>query len=369
MRRYGRSPMAARRLSAAALVLAGLVAVGPAGAQTPPARGVVVEPPAAPRLPQPQVRIVEWVNQSFPVPDSIGVFDTPDASREPVARLRVGASVEVLGVLEGQTWLQVRLPEGTVGYVVATAIPGALRPRPASVAPPTDARTVSGPALVHDTATLVVGGQAIALAHLHGIGGSAAQGLQTFIREAGAGIVTCRPAEGGHVCTLADGTDVALAALVNGAAGVKPGAPALYRAQAEDARRNRRGLWAQSSGNATLEEQQARLLPVNLTSSTPPPAFRSAQVAEGLAYLAGQPFTFQEGEAAPLVFVPVVGWGYWDRRQVWRPAQAAWLAQLERRHPGGAGLREVDPRRLGMPVIPAAPRTPASQPPLTAVQR
>jgi len=362
------------RAAGVAILLALAALPAPAGAQGQGGnRGITVSPsPAA----EPPVRIVEWVNQSFTVPDSIGVFETPDASRDPVARLLVNTAVEVLGVLEGQTWLQVRLPDGRMGYVVATAIPGALRPRPASMAPsaaptpllpppaaaPAPAlQPVAGPALAHDTATLVIAGQAVPLAHLQGLGGAAAQGLQAFIRESG-GTVACQPAEGGYACTLGDGTDIAQAVLVNGAAGLRPGAPEAYRAQAEDARRNRRGLWARVTGtDGTVEEQQATILPISAAPATPPPAFQAARVAEGLAYIAGQPFAWHEGEAAALTFVPVIGWGYWDRRHVWHQAPAAWTAQLDRRNPRGAGLREVDARRMGLPVMPPAPRTPASQ--------
>jgi len=341
-----------------ALVAAFLAALaGPALAQTGQ-RGIGTQPPAGGGAAAPAVRVIEWVNQSFAVPDSIGVFETPDASRDPVTRLRVGSSIEVLGILEGQTWLQVRLPEGTIGYVVATAIPGALRPRPATVAPPPEQQVVAGPALVHDTGTLLVQGRVVFLAHIQGIGGEAATGLQAFIRGAG-GTVTCRPVDGGLGCVLADNTDVGLAAVVNGAAGLKPGAPASYRAQAEEARRNRRGLWARVEPEGSVEDQMALILPATVPASAPPPAFQSARVAEGLAYLSGQPFAFQEGELAALVFVPGIGWGYWDRRLIWRAAPATWITQLERRNPGGNGLREVDIRRFGIPVMPRGPRTPA----------
>ena len=103
------------------------------------------------------------------------------------------------------------------------------------------------------------------------------------------------------------------------------------------------------------------MLPEDVSPSAAPPAFRGAQVAEDLAYLAGQPFAFHEGEVATVVFVPAIGWGYWDRRMVWHAAPAAWLPQLDRRNPNGTGLREVDIRRFGIPLIPRAPATPAQQ--------
>lgn len=414
---------AARRApwTGSALLLAAALAA-PALAQKE-TRGVDTNPPPA------SVRIVDQVNQGFTLPYAVTVFGSPDASRAPVGRLEAGAAVEVVGVVEGQTWLQIRLADGTLVYVVATAIPGVFAPRPpatpqapgtqpaaaapggASIPgapgtlpppptapgaataipgapgslpdPPTapattpatapsapaapaaspaapPAEAISGPVLVHDTSTLVMDGRVLLLAHVRGIGGSAAQGLQAFIRESG-GAVTCTAAPAGHVCTLPDGTDIAMAALVNGAAGVRPGAPDAYRTQAEDARRNRRGLWARVEPAGSVEEQLALILPEDVAPSAPPPAFRGAQVAENLAYLIGQPFAFHEGEVAAVVFVPAIGWGYWDRRMVWHAAPAAWLPQLERRNPNGTGIREVDVRRYAIPVIPRPPASPAQQ--------
>lgn len=407
---------AAGRLGTALLLALGLAS--PALAQKG-TRGVDTNPPPA------SVRIVDQVNRAFILPYPITVFGSPDASRAPVARLDAGTTVEVLGVVEGLTWLQVRLPDATIGYVVATAIPGAFAPppvtpigpaAPAPAAPPpvapatpaipqaaaqppapapapvaptppapaasavpalppiaatpapatqpepaAAAETLSGPVLVHDTATLVMDGRVLLLAHIRGIGGASATGLQAFIREAGGGSVTCTATGAGHVCTMADGTDVAMAALVNGAAGVRPGAPANYVTQAENARANRRGLWARVEPAGSVEEQLAMILPEDVAPSAAPPAFRSAQVAENLAYLSGQPYAFHEGEVAAVVFVPAIGWGYWDRRMVWHAAPSAWLPQLDRRNPRGNGIREVDIRRLGIPVIPRAPATPAQQ--------
>lgn len=374
------------RFAGSALVLA-VILSAPALAQQD-TRGLDRNPPP--------VRIADPVNRGFVLPYPVTVFGSPDASRTPVSRLEAGTAVDVVGVLEGLTWLQIRLAEGQLGYVVATAVPGvfampspaatpAAAPTPAAqpaLPSPSGAATqlapapaptapaaapvgpapdgIVGPVLVHDTGTLVIDGRVVLLAHVRGIGGTSAQGLQAFIRESG-GTVRCTPTGAGHVCAVPDGTDIAMAALVNGAAGVRPGAPDAYRLQAEDARRNRRGFWARVEPAGSVEEQLALILPEDVAPSAAPPAFRAAQVAEDLAYLSGQPFALHEGEVAPVVFVPAIGWGYWDRRLVWHAAPAAWLAQLNRRNPNGSNIREVDIRRTGIPVIPRPAPSPAQQ--------
>ena len=81
-----------------------------------------------------------------------------------------------------------------------------------------------------------------------GVGGPEAAGLQAFLTHAG-DRVTCQEAaqakaKGEFVCMVPDGTDVALAALANGAAQVGPEAPAAYLAEEQKAQAERRGIWA-----------------------------------------------------------------------------------------------------------------------------
>jgi endonuclease YncB( thermonuclease family) len=94
------------------------------------------------------------------------------------------------------------------------------------------------------TARLQAGETTVTLFGIEGEAGDAAQGLQSFLAAAGDDRVTCQ-AQGtaGFVCLMADGTDVAQVALVNGAAHTKPDAPQPYRDQEVAAQTARRGIW------------------------------------------------------------------------------------------------------------------------------
>lgn len=70
------------------------------------------------------VRIVELVNKPYPVGQSTEVFDRPMASGKFLTRVRQGGSVTVLGVVDGNAWLQIGLPDHQIGYVPAATVPG-----------------------------------------------------------------------------------------------------------------------------------------------------------------------------------------------------------------------------------------------------
>jgi hypothetical protein len=93
------------------------------------------------------------------------------------------------------------------------------------------------------TAQLQADATSVSLFGIEGFGGEAAQGLQSYLAAAG-DRVTCQ-AQGatGFVCLLADGTDIAQVALVNGAARTRPEAPDSYREQEVAAQTARRGVW------------------------------------------------------------------------------------------------------------------------------
>ena len=204
-------------------------------------------------------KITEWINRRVTVPQEIQVQKAPVAGSPAIGSLRQGASVLVLGVVQGGGFVQIRLPDGqTLGYVPQPALAAALQPAqpassppissppaasaaPAAAAPP--APPVTGPATVVDTAALVVGGQMRALSGIQGLAGTHAKALQDFIGANG-GNVTCEPADPGrYTCRLPNGTDVAMAALVNGSAAIVPGAPDSYAQQQMAARAAHRGLW------------------------------------------------------------------------------------------------------------------------------
>ena len=109
--------------------------------------------------------------------------------------------------------------------------------------PPAEPVSLDHPTVV-DTANLKAGDTSVTLFGIDGVQGEAAQNLQGFLASAG-NHVTCQAHTGADfVCLLADGTDVAQAALINGAARAKADAPDAYRDQEAAAQAARRGIWA-----------------------------------------------------------------------------------------------------------------------------
>jgi endonuclease YncB( thermonuclease family) len=95
-----------------------------------------------------------------------------------------------------------------------------------------------------DTATLEAAGQTIKLFGIVGEAGASADGMKGYIAAAGDS-VACEPhANAEFICRLPDGTDIAMAALVNGAAQVRPDAPDAYQHEQLEAQTARRGIWA-----------------------------------------------------------------------------------------------------------------------------
>ena len=99
-------------------------------------------------------------------------------------------------------------------------------------------------AKVIDTAKLQSGDTTVSLFGIEGLGGDSAQGLQAYLGQSDKPL-NCQAKDGtAFVCLMGDGTDVALVALVNGAARTKAEAPDVYREQEIDAQKNRRGIWS-----------------------------------------------------------------------------------------------------------------------------
>lgn len=212
-----------------------------AAPQSAPAPKIAaVAPPAAP---SPELR---WATQAI----NVRAEARADAAR--VGQLKAGESVHVLSTTT-DGWARVEVG-GKQGYAAlaylsptqpASKPVASAAPKPsagASISPP---RPIEGAASVRDTANLVVGGQPVALFGIAGLDGVPAEQLGRFIAEQG-GRLRCTPRDGAWECATASGIDVAKAALVNGAARTKPGAPADYLRQEEAARNARRGLWGKS---------------------------------------------------------------------------------------------------------------------------
>ncbi len=313
--------------------------------------------------------MADWIGRSFTVPQRTDIFTAPNGGAATSGSLADGADADVVGVLEGREWLKIRLPDGSFGFVRSASIPAvtaqaaappAAQPAAASTvaSAPTNGdiyvgAPVQGPAAVHDTATLVVNERALPLYAVDGFGGEPALAMQQYVDSAGRS-VNCSPLESkGFVCTLQDGTDVAKAALVNGAARVTPDAPAEYVAQQEDAQKAKRGIWRDGvdkvdavplSRDSQVVVMGDSFVPGVQYAGTKgvPAAFKAANPVNGLAVFGDEPFTLSNGDPTPVLYRPGVGWGFWDRYFVWRRAPASWIPLLEQLHPHGANIHQVN---------------------------
>ncbi len=97
---------------------------------------------------------------------------------------------------------------------------------------------------VVDTARLVSHDRVVALFGITGQSGEAASGMQKYLDAAGARVTCHAQGSAEFVCALPDGTDVAVAALLNGAALTRGDSPEPYRQQEAAAMAARRGVWA-----------------------------------------------------------------------------------------------------------------------------
>ena len=94
---------------------------------------------------------------------------------------------------------------------------------------------------VIDTGTLKIQGETIELAGIKGLGSPYRDQLAKFIQEQGSQI-RCEPISERYVCFVSN-VDLGLAALINGAARPAADATPQYRQAADEARRNRRGIF------------------------------------------------------------------------------------------------------------------------------
>lgn len=83
-------------------------------------------------------KIVELIDKPYTLAQTTDVFDAPKSSGQILLRIRQGASVMVLGIVDGDTWLQIALPDKRIAYIPAATIPGMLpdtQPKPPATAP------------------------------------------------------------------------------------------------------------------------------------------------------------------------------------------------------------------------------------------
>jgi endonuclease YncB( thermonuclease family) len=137
------------------------------------------------------------------------------------------------------------IPGSIQAGIKETAIPPAAPPtQPEPTAPVASTPVELEHPTVPDTAKLQSGDQTVELFGITGFSGDEAQGLQHYIAESGDRVSCEARSTAEDICKLPDGTDVALAALINGAAQTRDDAPTIYHENEADAQAARRGIWA-----------------------------------------------------------------------------------------------------------------------------
>jgi endonuclease YncB( thermonuclease family) len=262
---------AARRSAARRLLpFLGCVALGLAAVNEralsagPPAETSSGAPTAAAASPAGTApAIEEWLNQAVRLRDTAEARDRPSADGKPAGEIRAGAEVKAIGVVAGNGWVQIELPDHAIAYLPRSAIAfengatAAAPPEPpaakAATAQPTAIPAAANPAgeirgsvaRVPNAATLVVADQRI---RLSGIDPGPQVALGPFEKWVEAqGQLVCDPdaGTGRYRCLTGSGVDVAQAAILNGAGRVGDGASPAYRDSETQARNAKRGLWGQ----------------------------------------------------------------------------------------------------------------------------
>ena len=203
--------------------------------------------------------ILEWMNQTVRLRDTVEALDRPSSDGKAAGRIRAGAEIKAIGIIAGREWVQIELPDQRLAYIPSAAVelpdsttarhtgpesavataPGATSPE-ATEAP----AVVRGPATkVPNAATLVVADQRIRLLGIDPGPVTALAPFESWIR--GQGALVCEPEAqtGRYRCFTASGVDVAEAAILNGAGRVGDGATPGYREREAEARQGHRGLW------------------------------------------------------------------------------------------------------------------------------
>jgi hypothetical protein len=154
--------------------------------------------------------------------------------------LQPGIGVRATEQSKDGKWVIALTEDGQAAFLPSATL-GPYQPDAAASVPELP-EAISGPATVVDTATLTVNGQKVPLFGIEGETGVLADQLQDLITATGPN-VTCQPHELTYVCTLPNGTDVARAALYNGAA--RPGQDASddYRQVSDAAKSAHKGIW------------------------------------------------------------------------------------------------------------------------------
>ena len=207
--------------------------------------------------------IMEWLNQTLRVRDTVQAVDQPSSDGAPSSRIHAGAEVKAIGVVAGGQWVQIELPDKSLAYLPRAAVElngetggQAQAPEhgPETAAPTAPAAAAPEPkpppevirglvTKVPNAATLVVGERRIRLSGIDPGPFAVLGSFESWLRNQGA--LVCEPdaQTGRYRCFTSNGVDVAEAAIQNGAGRVGDGATANYREREAEARQARRGLW------------------------------------------------------------------------------------------------------------------------------
>lgn len=176
----------------------------------------------------------------FTITKPSGAFVAASGDSPQMYPLQPGIGVRATEQSKDGKWVIAVTEDGQAAFLPAASL-GPYQPS-AENSVPALPEAITGPATVVDTATLTVNGQKVQLFGIEGETGVLADGLQDLITAAGPN-VTCQPHDQTYVCTLPNGTDVARAALYNGAA--RPGQDASddYRQVSDAAKTAHKGIW------------------------------------------------------------------------------------------------------------------------------
>ncbi|HMD64086.1 MAG TPA: hypothetical protein VKF83_08950, partial [Stellaceae bacterium] len=230
-------------------------------ASSPPAPDVTAGPSRPPTGSTPAV--VEWLNQTLRVRDTVQAVDRPSSDGKSSSRIRAGAEVKAIGIVTGGQWVQIELPDRTLAYLPRAAVeldaeadgqpresergPGAATAAVAGVPvpePKPPPAVIRGPVTkVPNAATLVVADRRIRLSGIDPGPFAVLGSFESWLH--GQGALMCEPdaQTGRYRCFTSNGVDVAEAAILNGAGRVGDGAMPSYRERESEARQARRGLW------------------------------------------------------------------------------------------------------------------------------
>ena len=103
----------------AASGVSGQNSTAPAASTSQPERGAAASPPPPGNPPT----IVEWLNQTVRLRDTVQALDRPSSDGKAAGRIRGGAQVKAIGIVAGREWVQIELPDQVLAYIPERGAP------------------------------------------------------------------------------------------------------------------------------------------------------------------------------------------------------------------------------------------------------